>query len=126
MNPMKAIAKAILPDRLRRFVKSVVSPSYRDRLEWEEDRRRGQVVVAATGGAVVAGPFSGLRYVSTARGSSIGPKLLGTYEMELRPAVDAIVARAYPVIINIGAGEGYYSVGLAKRMSKSRIISFDA
>ena len=126
MSAIKSIARTLLPRRVRNFLRYVSSPDYRDRLFWEADRKRGEMVFARTGGVVVAGPFKGLKYVPTARGSSIGPKLLGTYELELRDVVESVVARAYPKVINIGAGEGYYAVGLAQRMPDTRFECFDA
>ncbi len=126
MNPIKAIAKAILPQSLRNAVKYCFSEDYRDRLLWEKDRKVGQWAWELTQGTVVAGPFRGLTYVSTAKGSSIGPKLMGTYELELREVVESIIRRGYRTIVNIGAGEGYYPVGLANRMPSTRFICFDA
>jgi hypothetical protein len=126
MSRIKSLAKKVVPQRVRNAVRYVLSENYRDRLFWEHDRQVGERVFGLTGGVVVAGPFQGLKYVSTARGSSIGPKLLGTYELELREIVEGIVARGYSTVINIGAGEGYYSVGLAKRMPKTEFICFDA
>jgi hypothetical protein len=126
MSAIRALAKTILPKPVRNFIRYCASRDYRDRLFWEADRRRGEMVYARTGGAVVAGPFKGLRYVPTARGSSIGPKLLGTYELELREVVEWIIGRGYGLVINIGAGEGYYAVGLAQRMPMTRFVCFDA
>jgi hypothetical protein len=126
MNLLKSIARKILPGRVRDAIRFVTSADYRDRLAWEKDREVGQRVFNLTAGRVVAGPFAGLTYVNSARGSSIGPKLLGTYELELRQIVEEIIARGYPLIVNIGAGEGYYAVGLAKRMPATRFICFDA
>src|SRR4051812_10738394 len=126
MSRIKSLAKKVVPLRVRNAVRYVLSENYRDRLYWEHDRQVGQRVFGLTDGVVVAGPFEGLKYVSTARGSSIGPKLLGTYELELREIVEAIIGRGYRTVINIGAGEGYYSVGLAKRMPNAKFVSFDA
>jgi predicted O-methyltransferase YrrM len=126
MSRIKAIARKVVPKPVRNAIRYVLSEDYRDRLFFEHDRQVGQRVFALTGGVVVGGPFKGLQYVSTARGSSIGPKLLGTYELELREIVEGIIARGYRTVINIGAGEGYYSVGLAKRMPQTRFICFDA
>src|SRR5687768_18305591 len=125
MGMIKAIAKKVVPERFRRAVRYVTSSDYRDRCSWEEDRQIGERIFALTGGNVVAGPFEGLKYVSRARGSSIGAKLLGTYELELRDVVEQIVRRGYRTVINIGAAEGYYTVGLAKRMPEAQFVSFD-
>lgn len=126
MNPLKVIAKAILPQKLRHAIRYCLSEDYRDRCQWERDREIGEQIHALTGGVVIAGPFKGLKYVSSARGSSIGAKLLGTYEMELRQVVEQIIARGYRTIINIGAGEGYYAVGLAAKIPQAHVICFDA
>jgi hypothetical protein len=126
MNPLKSIAKIIVPKPLRNAIRFVLSEDYRDRRAYEKDREVGKKVFDITSGRVVAGPFEGLKYVSTAKGSSIGPKLLGTYELELREIVEGAIARGYRTIINIGAGEGYYAVGMAKRMAAARFICFDA
>jgi hypothetical protein len=78
------------------------------------------------GWCVLAGPFRGLRYVPEAVGSVHAPKLLGTYERELHPQLAALIAHAPDVVVNIGAGEGYYAVGLARRLVQAKIIAFEA
>lgn len=80
----------------------------------------------ATNGQVIDGPFRGMRYVGQSGGSALGPKLLGTYEMELRPVVDAIIRSACPMIIDIGAGEGYYAIGLLTRMPLAQVEAFES
>jgi hypothetical protein len=77
------------------------------------------------GWRVLAGPFRGLRYVPEAVGSVHAPKLLGTYEVELLAPVEALVALAPDVVVNIGAGEGYYAFGLARRLQKTRIVAYE-
>lgn len=126
MNPLKSIVKIIVPKRVRTAIRCALSEDYRDRQSWAQDREVGHRVFDLTGGKVVAGPFAELKYVSSGRGSSIGPKLLGTYELELRDIVEAAIARGYRTVINIGAGEGYYAVGMAKRMPGTKFICFDA
>lgn len=79
----------------------------------------------ATAGRVMAGPFAGLRYVEEAVGASYLPKLLGTYEMELHEAIEAIVAAQPRRVVDVGAAEGYYAVGLAKRMPGTTVVSFE-
>jgi hypothetical protein len=62
------------------------------------------------------GPFAGMKYGDRSYGSQYIPKLLGTYERELWPIIDEILQKQPRRIINIGAGEGYYAVGLALRL----------
>jgi hypothetical protein len=74
---------------------------------------------------VQRGPFAGMRYVDDSVGSAYVPKLLGIYERELSECVEKIVRRRPSVIIDIGAGEGYYVVGLAIRNPTARLVAFE-
>jgi hypothetical protein len=73
----------------------------------------------------LAGPFEGLKYPERAAGSAWAPKLLGTYELELVPVIEEIVSRGYGFVIDVGAAEGYYAVGLARRMPGAEIVCFE-
>jgi hypothetical protein len=75
--------------------------------------------------AVQAGPFAGMRYLPFASGSGLLPKIVGSYEMEIHPAVAASIARAPESLVNIGAGEGYYAVGYALRLPRLVVHAFD-
>jgi predicted RNA methylase len=70
--------------------------------------------------------YPALEYVTKSMHSAFYPKLLGTYERELQAAIEAIIALAPDCIINVGAGEGYYSVGLAIRCPSTRLVAFEA
>ena len=74
---------------------------------------------------VVQGPFRGMRYISVAYCSEVLPKLLGTYECELDPAIEAICRAGCDRIVDIGAAEGYYAVGMALRNPEATIIGFE-
>ena len=89
--------------------------------------RDGQQTFARLGSpsTVLAGPFAGLRYLSEAAGSQLPPKVLGTYERELHPTLEAMVARDPDVVVDVGAAEGYYAVGLARRLPAARVIAYD-
>ena len=78
-----------------------------------------------TGGRVRLGPFAGMRYVSNSIASAYLPKLLGTYERELAHVLEFACARRPGLIVDIGAAEGYYAVGLALRNPTTRIIAFE-
>lgn len=78
-----------------------------------------------TGCQVRQGPFANMRYVHDSIGSAYLPKLLGLYEQELALCVEAISQRRPELIVDIGAGEGYYAVGLALRNPSARVIAFE-
>lgn len=122
----RSIAKSVVPQRLRDFIRPYINEDVRDAQFRAMDRRLSREVFEQTGGRIIAGPFAGMEYLSgNLVGSFLCPKLLGTYEKELHPQVEGIIARKYRHIINIGAGEGYYSVGLARRMRESRFVCYE-
>lgn len=90
----------------------------------------GTVVTWGTGSRVHSGPFAGMRYIQHALGvhsSAYCPKLLGTYEQELHPLVEALrTGHPYAHVINIGAGEGYYAIGFARCLPQSRVTAYEA
>ncbi len=53
------------------------------------------------------------------------PKVLGTYESELHPAIEEICRSRCDRIIDIGAAEGYYAVGMALRNPEAAMIGFE-
>jgi len=95
-------------------------------------RRRNAVHVerlrqALAGASVVqTGPFEGMRYATMqATCSAILPKLLGTYELELAPAIDRILQQSYECVVDVGCAEGYYAVGFAWRFPQTSVVAFD-
>ena len=83
--------------------------------------------VGSHGLVVSAGPFRGLEFPGDCAGEvhMLPAKLLGAYERELHEAVERFVAREPRRVINIGAGDGYYSIGLALRLPEAHIAAFD-
>lgn len=81
-------------------------------------KQRGQSVIEA-------GPFEGMRYHDfTVEGTHL-PKITGAYEHPLHEIIEASVARNYATIFNIGAADGYYGVGMARRCPESRVILYE-
>ena len=75
---------------------------------------------------VLRGPFAGLQYPEHgAVGSTYWPKLLGAYECELAPTIEALISKSFSHVLDIGAAEGYYAVGLARRLTTARVIAFE-
>lgn len=90
--------------------------------QWANRRVRDEF-----GDVVRAGPFAGLRYPDWALGSIdlFAPKLLGIFELELHEAVERLIAAGPRLVVNVGAADGYYAVGLARRMPHARVIAFE-
>ncbi len=86
----------------------------------------GRAIVRACGFSVQGGPFFGMAYLDVPLGRQLVPKLLGSYELELHPILYSAPARRYRSVVNIGCGEGYYAVGLARMLSGVTVHAFDS
>ncbi len=85
-----------------------------------------RLVRAAARDRVVTGPFCGMKVSASALSRHhLASYLLGTYELELRPVLSRIIARRYGTILNLGAADGYYAVGLALRSRCVHIEAFE-
>jgi len=91
-------------------------------LEWVSRRIRDRF-----GYTVLRGPFAGLRYPQhLALAIEAYPaKLLGTYEEELHGTVEELVQAQPATVINVGASDGYYAIGLACRLPGAVVHAFD-
>ena len=75
---------------------------------------------------VMEGPFAGMNYGRTASFcSAYHPKILGTYERELVPAIESLLAKKHRIIVDVGAADGFYAVGFALRLESSRVIAYE-
>jgi hypothetical protein len=118
MSPLlKGAAKAVLPNR--------VLVAFASRRWWNSVRQDlaesglldiSRRFVSRYGTTVLHGPFEGLRYpedCALTRYST--PNLLGSYEMELHPWLHELKQDKYEHLVDVGASEGYYAVGMALR-----------
>lgn len=92
--------------------------------------RRGGARVAADlasrlGDTVAAGPFRGMRYPRRFGDIVHVAKLVGGYECELHEAIERLITRAPALIVNVGSGDGYYAVGLARRIERAVSYAVD-
>ncbi|MGH7176268.1 MAG: hypothetical protein ACREJC_02705 [Tepidisphaeraceae bacterium] len=78
------------------------------------------------GWRILSGPFRGMRYVGRSVGSAFQAKIIGTYEMELHGAIEELCRERFDVIIDVGAAEGYYAVGMALRCTSARVVAFES
>jgi hypothetical protein len=115
-------AQGVQPlDGLKRFLKRVIPvPLHPQSLAMN-------LLLKQTNGQfrVISGPFAGMQYLSKSTSGSWLAKLLGTYEMELRAVIESICTRDYALILNVGAAEGYYAVGMATRLRTAKLVAFE-
>ena len=75
---------------------------------------------------VLRGPFAGLKYPrARSVGSSLFPKLTGSYECELHDTLRQWAERDYAEVVDVGCAEGYYAIGLARLFPRARIVASD-
>jgi 2-polyprenyl-3-methyl-5-hydroxy-6-metoxy-1,4-benzoquinol methylase len=82
-------------------------------------------LVKNDGAIVQSGPFKGMAYVTGASEGSTSSRLLGCYETALHPIIEKIIRRGYAQVIDVGCAEGYYAVGLARRMPQTQVLARD-
>jgi hypothetical protein len=66
-----------------------------------------------------------MRYVHGSHGSAYIPKLLGIYERELASYIEQAVTRQPRLVVDLGAAEGYYAIGMARRLPLARVVAFE-
>lgn len=106
---LRRLLRAVVPDRWRRG--GVI------------ERTRAKIIADAI---ILGGPFKGMKFSRAKVGSELLPKLLGTYEMELTPVLGQIWRSPLRMIVNVGAAEGYYAVGLAMKAPHARVVAYEA
>ena len=62
---------------------------------------------------------------TTTSWGSTATYLTGTYEEDLQPWIESIVAKKPSMVVDIGAADGYYAVGLARRLPGAVVYAFD-
>lgn len=75
-------------------------------------------------GVVNWGPFAGAPATEDSL-AHCWMRLLGVYEFYLHPAVEAAILAKPPVVVDVGASSGYYSIGMAHRLPGSRHVAFE-
>ena len=110
-----------LPSR-RRVGRQVLEPE-----RWNRATVRvTSEIVARNGPTVQAGPFAGLRLPTTRSWyGSLAPLFVGSYEAELHDLIEEFIASKPLRVVNVGCAEGYYAVGLARRIANASIYAFD-
>ncbi len=81
----------------------------------------------AYGYKVQRGVFEGLRLPEMGAWSDydIVAKIVGSYESELFSALATEIAACPNIVVNIGASEGYYAVGLKRHLPHAGVYTYD-
>lgn len=99
---------------------------YRKLIETTQSLGTKEIAKIFIGNKVLNGPFKGMIYPKhDSVGSSLMPKLLGSYERELHSQFSLLAQNDYTEIVDVGCAEGYYAVGLATMFPTSTIHAFD-
>lgn len=109
MNTLPDMLKMFVPRRWRR-------PSY-----WVEQR-----ILDTTGLRVAKGPFRGMVYCREGIDEWSTGKLLGTYEQELHHKIEDMCVAGIDNFVNVGASDGYYSVGFLMRCPTCMATAFES
>ena len=90
---------------------------------------RSRVIAGALlrreGAKILSGPFAGMDYVGEATEGALAPRLLGSYESELHPAIVKFAGEGFDCVVDVGCAEGYYAVGLARLMPGATVYAYD-
>ncbi len=115
LTAFKSLARNVCPEMYQNL-RRMVNPHH----------RLTRLVIHRQGLKIAAGPFTGMRYIPQSRGSRLIPKLIGSYEAELHPALARVIQWRPDLVVDIGCAEGYYSVGLACVLPQARVVAFDS
>lgn len=75
--------------------------------------------------SVQSGPFRGMAYGPYGADKFLLARLFGSYEKEIHDSIEKIINVNPDLVVIAGGGEGYYAVGLASRLPKSNVVSFE-
>lgn len=74
---------------------------------------------------IISGPFSGVTRSDECIYGAPMAKLLGTYESELHDFFNMMSGLYWRRIIDVGAADGYYAIGIAVRWNVDQVISYE-
>ena len=114
MTLLKSVVRAVVLAPVQRL---------RKRAQRVQRHRDERALAARAGLRVQTGPFAGMS-LQGAR-SPIGGKLLGTHEMELAPVIERLSCSDMQHVVNVGAADGFYAVGMLRRLTTAHATAFE-
>jgi hypothetical protein len=79
-----------------------------------------------SGGEVFHGPLSGLKILPNSHLANRPMFAVGCYEQEIHEVLSEIICSPPQQMIEIGSAYGYYMVGMALQLQKTKVIGFEA
>ncbi|HUI07956.1 MAG TPA: class I SAM-dependent methyltransferase [Verrucomicrobiae bacterium] len=133
----RTLGRAVQNDSIWTVLNATVIPAA-EYAKWQRSTTKRQVD-ALLQNAITAispeltvkhGPFAGMEYppdFAEKRSvvNAFVPKILGSYEKEIQPILEDACSQPYGEIVDIGCAEGYYAVGLARRIPTARVFAYD-
>lgn len=94
---------------------------------WHKHELRRVFRKLSCGGRILvhSGPFQGMELAPDVDLASNVNKIVGSYEAELHTVIRELASCPPRTIINVGAAEGYYAVGLARLIANCRVWAFE-
>ncbi|GHB17078.1 hypothetical protein GCM10007094_00610 [Pseudovibrio japonicus] len=73
------------------------------------------------------GPFEGLKLATSGawNDGDVLTKVIGSYEQELHPYIIKIVEAHPSAMLNIGASDGFYALGMKRLLPDTRVYAYD-
>lgn len=103
-----------------------------DYLSYQHKRVRRRQLMARLeaegtyGDIVQQGPFRGMKFLPGAYACCRFQKIVGSYEHELHRLLHTLISKGqYRHIVNVGAADGYFTVGLALALPEAKGVSFE-
>jgi hypothetical protein len=121
MSIARRAAAALAPEWVKRRHEAYSTGRYRAGV-----RASSGDYVTRHGLTVRRGPFEGLVYPESLKDADfLVSKLVGAYEQELHGIMREWIERRPGLVVNIGAAEGYFAVGLARALPDATILAFE-
>ncbi len=116
-------------DTLRRIAAAPADPArlaeaLRHLAKWRSELI-ANTLVEWSGTDVLSGPFKGMKYPVRASEGARTARLIGAYKASLAPVIEEIAAKRHKVVVDVGAVEGSYAVGLALRLPLAKVVAQD-
>lgn len=105
--------KELVPPLIREYLRPLKDP-VRASLSW--------ILRAKSGNRILSGPFAGMAFRYPQQEYAM---LLGTWELELATTWEKILAQDFNLMVDVGAAEGYYAVGMAYRKPGAKVVAFE-